>query len=126
MSSKPKNPIHESLIAAIQRKVPANPSPPIAAIEQPRQEPAKSEPRAKPVRAKRRIGSPAQFWLHDEDKRILRELAAWLSGQGVRLTDSLVVRAALRSARTGDEFLKAFHEAAELDGRLKKYKVKSV
>jgi len=126
MSSKPKNAIHESLIAAIQRKVPTNPPPPVAVLEQPKPEPAKSEPRPKPVRAKRRIGSPSQFWLHDEDKRILRELAAWLSGQGVRLTDSLVVRAALRSVRPGDEFLKAFREAAELDGRLKKHRVKSV
>src|ERR1700756_5644709 len=29
-------------------------------------------------------GLPVQFWLHDEDRRLIRELAAWLAGQGER------------------------------------------
>jgi hypothetical protein len=42
----------------------------------------------------------------------------------VRPTDSLVIRAALRTAPTGTGFLQAYRKAAELDGRLKKHKVK--
>ncbi len=62
---------------------------------------------------------PVQFWLHDEDRRLVRELAAWLAGQGVRSTDSLVVRAALRTVKTGGEFREAYRYASRLDGRLK-------
>ena len=72
--------------------------------------------------AKRKFGTPAQFWLHDEDRRILRELAAWLSGQELRLTDSMVIRAALRTAKTGDELLQACRQAGEADGRFKRHK----
>jgi hypothetical protein len=39
-------------------------------------------------------------------------------------TDSLVIRAALRTAQTGTALLQAYRRAAELDGRLKKHKVK--
>jgi len=56
--------------------------------------------------------------------RLVRELAAWLAGQGVRPTDSLVIRAALRTAQTGAGLLQAYRRAAELDGRLKRHKVK--
>lgn len=123
MHSKPKShKIQDSLIAAIQRKVPASPAP---VVEQAPPEGKKASPGASPGKSKRRIGKPAQFWFHDEDRRILRELAAWLSGQGVRLTDSMVIRAALRTARTGDELLQACRQAAELDGRLKRHKSKS-
>jgi hypothetical protein len=57
--------------------------------------------------------------MHEEDRRILRELSAWLAGQGVRASDSLVIRTALRSAKTGSALLEAYREAAKLDGRLK-------
>lgn len=84
------------------------------------------DPKPKPVtkaatvpRPKSRVGKPVQFWIHDEDSRRLRELAAWLAGQGERPSDSMVIRSALRIAQTGPEFLKAYREAAQLDGRLK-------
>ena len=71
---------------------------------------------------KSRVGKPVQFWLHEEDRRLLRELAAWLAGQGIRPTDSMVVRSALRMAKTGSELLEAYHQASQLDGRLKQHK----
>ena len=49
----------------------------------------------------------------------MRELAAWLAGQGLRPTDSMVIRVALRTARTGGELLEAYRQASRLDGRLK-------
>jgi hypothetical protein len=68
------------------------------------------------------MGKPVQFWLHDEDRKLVRELAAWLAGQGIRPTDSMVVRAALRMAKTGTELLEAARQSAQLDGRLKQQK----
>ena len=118
-----------SLLAAIQRKAPSapvmaepKPQPPVT-VEQP--EPRRKE--AQPVaieKPKRRKGKQVQFWFHEEDGRLVRELAAWLAGQGLRPTDSLVIRAALRTAQTGTALLQAYRRAAELDGRLKKHKVK--
>jgi hypothetical protein len=118
-----------SLLAAIQRKAPsasviAEPEPqaPVT-VEQP--EPRRKEPQPVAVeKPKRRKGKQVQFWFHEEDGRLVRELAAWLAGQGLRPTDSLVIRAALRTAQTGTALVQAYRRAAELDGRLKKHKVK--
>jgi hypothetical protein len=126
MSSKSKSTKVTSLLDAIQRKT--SKSPALApessseTVTQPRlrrhrirRGPATSPPNSKG-------GKPVQFWLHDEDRRLVRELAAWLAGQGVRSTDSLVVRAALRTAKTGGEFLEAYRHASRLDGRLKPHR----
>jgi len=130
MSSPPKrSDIRDSLLAAIQRKAPSAPAPsepePKASITGEQPESRRKEPR--PVAAEKpkpRKGKQVQFWFHEEDGKLVRELAAWLAGQGVRPTDSLVIRAALRTAQTGTAFLQAYRRAAELDGRLKKHKVK--
>ena len=124
MSSKPKASNVNSLLAAIQRKGPSHPEqtaePPI--LREP--EPARKGTRRKDASAAptSRVGKPVQFWLHDEDRQIVRELAAYLAGQGIRSTDSMVIRAALRTAKTGAELLDAYRQAAQLDGRLKQHK----
>jgi hypothetical protein len=63
----------------------------------------KKEPTAAPlsfvIAKKGKRGSGTQFWLHDEDRKLIRELYAWLSNQGVRPNDSVVMRAALRMAK---------------------------
>ena len=132
MSSKPKpRDVQSSLLAAIQRKVPAAPD----ALEDDEQtavvalqeiETVVTAGRSNEhIRAKKaRIGSPVQFWFHDEDRRIVRELAAWLAGQGHRPTDSMVIRAALRIAKTDGDLLKAYRQASELDGRLRQHRLK--
>jgi hypothetical protein len=128
MSGKTKSDRASNLIAAIQRKLPENPAPP------PEPEPAGNSTTPHPARTTRRApkappkarrGSGAQFWLHDEDRRLLRELSAWLAGQGVRATDSLVIRAALRAVKTGNGFLEAYRQASQLDGRLRRHKSES-
>ena len=103
----------DSLLAALQRKAttPASPAVPPAAKQEP--------PQAAAPKAKRRVGKPVQFWFHDEDRKLIRELSAWLAGQGIRPTDSMVVRAALRQARTGSALMEAYRQASLLDGRLK-------
>jgi hypothetical protein len=75
---------------------------------------------AQPAPAQSRVGKPVQFWMHEPDRKLVRELSAWLAGQGVRPTDSMVIRAALRMAKTGSALLEAYWEAAKLDGRLKR------
>ena len=72
-----------------------------------------------PPQKKGKRGSGAQFWLHDEERRLIRELYAWLANQGERPKDSSVVRAALRMAKPGGEFLDAYRDAVRLDGRLR-------
>ena len=123
MRSKPKSDRENSLLAAIQRKSPAGPTavPAVTTVPEPEAGPHPKAARhaGDAAAPKSRVGKPAQFWLHDEDRRLLRELAAWLAGQGLRPTDSMVVRAALRMAKTGGDLLEAYWQASQLDGRLK-------
>ena len=122
MSSKPKANNVTSLLAAIQRKGPSHPETTAAPVVAMEPEPARKTTRRKDAAPASRVGKPVQFWLHDEDRQIVRELAAWLAGQGIRSTDSMVIRAALRTAKTGAELLDAYRQAAQLDGRLKQHK----
>ena len=117
-----------SLLAAIQRTpVSAAESEPPSPQPEPPAQSVTSAPAARPKahpakHVKSRVGKPVQFWLHDEDRKLVRELSAWLAGQGERPTDSLVIRSALRMANTSGELLKAFRQASQLDGRLKQHK----
>jgi len=124
--SKPNNNV-TSLLAAIKRQ-PTNASPekPTEETPAPKQTEAKSVVRTdapkKPSaekKPKRKVGRAVQFWMHDEDIKLVRELSAWLAGQGIRPSDSLVIRAVLRVAKTGSGLLEAYAQAAKLDGRLK-------
>jgi hypothetical protein len=130
MSSKAKSSNVNSLLATIQRKAPSNPVPPPDAPPEAAGEDRTESQRRKPVReaavpgqSRGRVGKPVQFWLHDEDRRLVRELSAWLAGQGERPTDSMVIRSALRMARTDADLLKAYRQASQLDGRLKQHKI---
>lgn len=124
MSSKQKSSNVTSLLAAIQRKGPSTPEASAAPEADVKPEPARKTARSRATDAAPvgRVGKPVQFWLHDEDRQLVRELAAWLAGQGIRSTDSMVIRAALRTAKTGGELLDAYRQAAQLDGRLKQHK----
>ena len=126
MTSKSKPSKVNNLLAAIQRTGPSSaasaspePLPVAAAPDVPRKAARRSVP---PPATISRVGKPVQFWLHDEDRKLVRELAAWLAGQGIRPTDSMVIRAALRMAKTGGELLEAARQSAQLDGRLKQRK----
>jgi hypothetical protein len=126
MSSKTKSKA-DSLLAALQRTVPDRPSTaPQATVdvatETPQRSRAANRPRRSALAKTKGRGQPAQFWFHDEDRALVRELAAWVAGQGIRTTDSLVIRAALRAAKTGPEFLDAYRQASKLDGRLSPHK----
>lgn len=127
--SKTKKNVNE-LLAAISRKMPeAAPAAPVVVdlAPEPQQTEAsvkrKAEKASTPSPAKKtksKIGRAVQFWMHDEDTQLVRELSAWLAGQGVRPSDSMVIRAALRYAKTGSGLLEAYWQASRLDGRLKR------
>lgn len=117
-----------SLLAAIKRKAPSEPP-----ISESNIVPTKAEKAQAPLpgkhvakslpeqsKPKARVGRAITFWFHDEDRLLIRELAAWLAGQGMRPTDSMVVRAALRMAKTGGALIEAYKEEAKLDGRMKR------
>src|SRR5579863_2325457 len=120
MSSKPKTSNVNNLLAAIQRKAPSAPATPevapakavVTSEAQPRRKAAR---RAQPPLTSRSTGGgkPVQFWLHDEDRQLVRELAAWLAGQGIRPTDTMVIRSILRTARTGGELLDAARQVSQ-------------
>src|SRR3954452_20992192 len=64
-------------------------------------------------------GKRTQVFLHDADRRIIRELVAYFAGQGRRVSESLVIKAALRAAKPGEALLNAYEEAAHQDQRFK-------
>jgi hypothetical protein len=74
---------------------------------------ATSHAERRPVR-----GKAVQFWLHDEDQRLIREFALWLLSQRKRINSSLVVKTILRAAKTGPELLAAYDKAVKVDARL--------
>jgi len=125
--SKAKNNV-DNLLAAIKRQ----PTAPVREKTEAESVPANRPEREEPVnlgtlkkpatekKLKSRMGKPVQFWMHDEDRKLVRELSAWLAGQGIRPTDSMVIRAVLRLAKTGNGLLEAYWQAAKLDGRIKR------
>jgi hypothetical protein len=62
-------------------------------------------------------GKAKQLWLHDEDERLIRELAVWLAPHRKRINDSLVIKAVLWAAKTGPELLEGYDRALTGDGR---------
>jgi hypothetical protein len=62
-------------------------------------------------------GKAIQFYLHEQDQKLIHELSAWLASQRKRINDSLVVKTVLRAAKTGPELLAAYDAAVKVDGR---------
>jgi hypothetical protein len=127
-----------SLLALLQT-APTEPSGLSAAEPQPRLSPKSSQPGATKPGAKRvtkkphpnpqrppeeapaagRTGRRVTIFLHEEDRRIIRDLMAYLAGQGRRVSESIVIKAALRTAQPGQALLNAHEEAARQDQRFK-------
>jgi hypothetical protein len=122
MDSMKKSDKTDQLRAVLsQQKLPSQKMPP-ASTQETRSlppEPPPESPRPQ-HRTGRRPGRDQHFWLHDDDRKVIRELAGWIGVQGERPSDSRIVRAALRITRTGDDFLRAYRQVSELDARLSK------
>src|SRR5271168_911234 len=100
------------LLAAIKRDAPSAPASTPEADSAKAEAVAEQQQYRKAVRrpdpapaSRSRVGKPVQFWLHEEDRKLIRELAAWLAAQDIRTTDTMVIRSALRMAKTGGELL---------------------
>jgi hypothetical protein len=65
-------------------------------------------------------GTKALIYFRPEDRKLIRDLSAFLAGQGLRVNDSLVIKSVLRAVRPGDELIAAYHEAMKADRRRKK------
>ncbi len=66
-------------------------------------------------------GKRVTIFLHEGDRRLIRELMAYLAGQGRRVSESIAIKAALRMAKPGNELLLAHEEAAAQDRRFKNH-----
>jgi hypothetical protein len=64
-------------------------------------------------------GKAVNIYLHDADQVRIRELAAYLSNEGLRVSDSQVIKAALLLAQPDKRLLKAYLEIKAADQRYK-------
>ena len=64
-------------------------------------------------------GKPVNMYMHPDEVSRIRSLAAYLAGQGKRVSDSQVVKAALRVARADSDLLAAYEETLAIDQRFK-------
>jgi hypothetical protein len=64
-------------------------------------------------------GKAVNIYLHDTDRARIRELAAYLANEGLRVSDSQVIKAALLFAQPDRRLLKAYQEVKGADQRFK-------
>jgi hypothetical protein len=64
-------------------------------------------------------GKPVNIYLHDADQVRIRELAAYLANEGLRVSDSQVIKAALLLAQPDKRLLNAYLEIRGADQRYK-------
>lgn len=102
-------------VAAKPRPVTRAATPPL-----PKPRPQKRQPARTAVPAQKGFirGKDVHIWLHDEDQRLIQELAVWLLSQRKRINSSLVLKTVLRAAKTGPDLLAAYDEAIKVDARL--------
>jgi len=62
-------------------------------------------------------GKQAAFWLNDEDRAIFNELVMLLRSQGVKASENLVLRAALRMVPKDYRLVEKIRELMQNDGR---------
>jgi hypothetical protein len=65
-------------------------------------------------------GKPVNCYMREEDIELIRELATYISAKGYRVSDSQVIKAALRVVKADSKLLKAFEEVMQMDGRFKR------
>ena len=65
-------------------------------------------------------GKAVNCYFHDEDISLIRELGSFIYSHGYRVSDSQVIKAALRIAKPDSKLLRAFEEVLQMDGRFKR------
>ena len=114
----------KALIAQIAQNVRL---PAVEASSQDQQNPAPQEKRSRVSRVKSKparqavagtsSGRQAAFWLDDEDRAIFREVGMNLYSQGIKPSDNLVLRAALRLMPRDHRLIEQIRILLEHDGR---------
>jgi hypothetical protein len=89
---------------------------PAPQVKRPRVNRVKSKPAA-PAAAGTSSGRQAAFWLDDEDRAIFREVGMNLYSQGIKPSDNLVLRAALRLMPRDHRLIEQIRILLENDGR---------
>jgi len=84
--------------------------------KRPRVNRVKSKPTAPPSTATS-SGRQTAFWLDDEDRAIFREVGMNLYSQGIKPSDNLVLRAALRLMPRDHRLIEQIRILLEHDGR---------
>jgi hypothetical protein len=64
-------------------------------------------------------GKAVNIYLHEADRVRIRELSAYLANEGLRVSDSQVIKAALLLAQPDKRLLKAYQEVRGADQRYK-------
>lgn len=64
-------------------------------------------------------GKNVNLYLYTADVARIRELVSYVAANGLRVSESLVVRTALRVANADKRFLAAYADAASADQRFK-------
>jgi hypothetical protein len=82
------------------------------AATKPEPPPVKPEPRSGSGK-----GSPVSFWVNEEDRSILNEIGIMLYAKGIKPSDSLVVRVALRLLPRDHRLIEGAREMVEQDRR---------
>ena len=95
---------------------PVAPPTPVAAAPQPLQMPVMPK-LTRPSQAAAFTGKQAAFWINDEDRAIFNELVMLLRSQGVKASDNLVMRAALRMVPKDYRLVEKIQELMKNDGR---------
>lgn len=62
-------------------------------------------------------GKPAAFWVDDSDRQIFHELGMLLYTQGIKPSDSLILRAAIRLMPKDHRFIEQIRALQTQDGR---------
>lgn len=120
MEKSPKKPSKAKDLLGVLSQTPNRPTP--LPQEKPTKKSAEPQPPVPDLGKMEKRTKTRAFSLHPEDAEKLQSLAMWFSGQGVKITDSMVIRCALRLAEPGKELIDAYHQARQLDQRVKKNK----
>jgi hypothetical protein len=64
-------------------------------------------------------GKAVNIYLHEADQVRIRELAAYLANEGLRVSDSQIIKAALLLAQPDKRLLKAYQQIRGADQRYK-------
>jgi hypothetical protein len=110
----------------------------LPAVEESSQEEQKPTPQEKRSRVRRiktkpdapapagtSSGRQAAFWLDDEDRAIFREVGMNLYSQGIKPSDNLVLRAALRLMPRDHRLIEQIRILLEHDGRKLRHRKES-